>query len=657
MDCNLFFYRLALFLTFITTLFATVFVSLKGKRNAPTFYFVIFSLATAGWSITQFRLSYSTDSESALFYARLYHIIGPFIYCSFLPFVHTYIGLKNKRKITFLSYSVAALCLALVPFITKVKIQSYIGYINVPNVFLTLCYTLISLIVIYALYELKQSYKKTTSIKSKQLKFIFWSTLIGFISGSSNLLYPYHPIPIIQPFILFGLPIYVFIMTYAILKYKIMDINVVIKKAAIYGILYMFSLGIFFTLILLFGQWLILGNLDREAIFISIFAVIIVVSIINPLDKILTKITIKFLFRKKYVYQRALQEASTGMMRIRDLDKLTAFIISIITKTTGVKSANLYLLDEPTPGLSSLFQELTQFKKPLVGERLDTVSIPIVFKDKLTGILQLNEKTSGDIYTQEDLDLFSTLCAQAAIAIENAKAYRELVKTKEKLFEAEKFAAIGQLAGGIAHEIKNPLVAIKTFTEYMNRKFGDPEFRKKFQRIVGSEVDRINYIVEQLVSYANPKQTIPEPTSLHSVIDETIFLIEEEAKKNDIQITKQYSPLNLLLNIDPKQLKQILLNLFLNSIQAMEDKKIGPKELTIATDKQDKSLIIKISDTGKGIPPAQLPRIFEPFFTTKESGTGLGLAMSKNIVDNYHGEIRVESETGVGTTFILNFPI
>lgn len=224
---------------------------------------------------------------------------------------------------------------------------------------------------------------------------------------------------------------------------------------------------------------------------------------------------------------------------------------------------------------------------------------------------------------------------------------RENVHLMDELQRSEKMRAVGTLAAGLAHEIKNPLTSIKTFTEFLDEKYADKEFREKFKRIVGTEVERINSIVQQLLDFAKPRPLSLKDTDVHNILDDTLNFLNNELIKKRINLIKEYNQKTIIINADPNQLRQVFLNIALNAIDAM---KHGGK-LSISTRANDGGISIRISDTGCGISRQDLHHIFDPFYSTKDSGSGLGLSIVHNIIQEHKGRISVESETGKGTTF------
>lgn len=232
----------------------------------------------------------------------------------------------------------------------------------------------------------------------------------------------------------------------------------------------------------------------------------------------------------------------------------------------------------------------------------------------------------------------------------------ELAEQREQLLtevrKGDQMKAVATLAAGLAHEIKNPLASIKTFTEYLATRHNDPEFREKFQKIVGGEVERINLIVQQLLEFAKPVPPKLQPLEISRTVDETLEFLNNEFVERHVEVSRRYETRERILG-DPQQLKQVFLNLFLNSLQAMN----GLGQLEVKTALRGSELEVSIADNGAGIAPKDLPHIFEPFYTTKPTGTGLGLAVVQGIIKEHGGRIALESHPGQGTTMRLFLPI
>ena len=227
----------------------------------------------------------------------------------------------------------------------------------------------------------------------------------------------------------------------------------------------------------------------------------------------------------------------------------------------------------------------------------------------------------------------------------------ENIKLRDELQKTEKMKAIGTLAAGMAHEIKNPLTSIKTFTEYLNKKKNEPGFIEKYEHLIGKEVDRINYIVTELLEFSKPTDLKLQKTNINALLDETLDLLSNDFISKNIKVEKKYTDIPHI-KVDPNQMKQVFLNLFLNAKDAMPD----GGTLSITTTTVDSNFIISIYDSGKGISKEDLKHIFDPFFTKKDGGTGLGLSVVHGIMEKHGGKIGVKSELKNGTEITIQLP-
>jgi len=223
---------------------------------------------------------------------------------------------------------------------------------------------------------------------------------------------------------------------------------------------------------------------------------------------------------------------------------------------------------------------------------------------------------------------------------------------------AERLASFGALVSGIAHEIKNPLVAIKTFAELLPERFSDTDFRDDFSKVVRTEIDRIDGLVGRLRSLAAPMPHAVAATDLREPISDTLLLLRGQFEYSRIAVERNLGSTQALVAIDPAQTKQIFLNLFLNAIEAMTSG--GRLTVNLKRVKHEGAAWVQVAiiDTGSGIPELIRAKVFEPFFTTKTRGSGLGLAICRSIADAQKGVVRVETTPGSsGTTVVVEFPV
>jgi signal transduction histidine kinase len=273
-------------------------------------------------------------------------------------------------------------------------------------------------------------------------------------------------------------------------------------------------------------------------------------------------------------------------------------------------------------------------------------------------MINLSHKFTKDIYSREDIELLSTLANQTAIAIENARLYEDLKRSKSYIRRADRLASLGTLTAGLAHEIRNPLVAIKTFTHLLPERIDDQEFRDKFLHIASGEVDRISSLVTELLDFARTSDPKLEMENINIILDGMILLVSTEANKKQINVIKTYDSNLPSVQIDREQMKQVFLNILLNAIEATPEKgKIIVGTRAFLKPGGEPYVQIEFTDTGSGIPQDQVEEIFNPFFTTKTTGSGLGLSISNQIVQDHKGYIDVESQVGKGSSFFINLPV
>ena len=297
-------------------------------------------------------------------------------------------------------------------------------------------------------------------------------------------------------------------------------------------------------------------------------------------------------------------------------------------------------------------------------------AMPIKVSGALTGVLLVVDPGEGGIGPQEPPGSFQEACLSLlapylSILLANIRIreemkemrghYEEIIVQKET---AEKLASLGTIAAGLAHEIKNPLVSIKTLAQLLPERFDDPEFRNHFANIAINEVDRIDSIVSDLLDFAKSSEPKIGPFDMVRVIGDTLLMLFPQLTPKGIIVKKRFAEGLPLIPGDHFQLKQVLLNLFINSMESMpHGGKITVDVLTGEDVIHRNRLIVKVMDTGTGVREEDKIHLFEPFFTTKGAGTGLGLSICRKIIEKHNGEITIESVYNQGTTVTLTLPL
>jgi signal transduction histidine kinase len=324
--------------------------------------------------------------------------------------------------------------------------------------------------------------------------------------------------------------------------------------------------------------------------------------------------------------------------------------------------------------LNRLFDEMhaVTIKAVVISMAIFLVGLLVIFiitsrflKPIETLTLAANRIEEGDLQYRVNIvrdDEVGTLAAGFdRMADRLMQRERELKQSQITLRRADRLSSLGLLTAGLAHEIRNPLVAIRTFTQLLPERYDDPEFRNGFQGLALKEVDRICGLINDLLSFARPSKPNVAPENISDVVENIARILETQAKEKNAEITREFDLSLPKVWIDKEQMKQVFMNLILNAIQAMNDG--GSIVISTRISARSNAELIKeyvqvgIRDTGVGIPEENLEHIFDPFFTSKDEGSGLGLAVSHQIVQEHGGFLTVESTVGKGTVFFVHVPV
>ncbi|PYM55522.1 MAG: hypothetical protein DMD79_22835, partial [Candidatus Rokuibacteriota bacterium] len=340
--------------------------------------------------------------------------------------------------------------------------------------------------------------------------------------------------------------------------------------------------------------------------------------------------------------ERVLAYMDSGVIAVREDGVVTTFNPAA-ERITGLPAGDV--LGQPLRRLDGAVQ--TVLRDGLAGQREWETEIAVSHAEGR--ILPLVVHTTA-LHDHEGR-------VNGAIAVLND--HSRLKALEEEKRRADRLAAMGAMATGIAHEIRNPLVAIKTFAELLPERSDDEEFKSTFAKVAVKEIHRIEKLLGRLRALAVPAAFNLHPVDLQVPIAETLDLLRGEADRRRVRLVVEIEPDLPPIMGEPDQLKQLFLNLFLNALDVMASG--GTLSVSVRADRErpDRGLVtVRVTDTGPGIPREQLTRVFEPFFTTKSSGTGLGLAICRSIADAHRAALWAEAgPAGVGTAFVVQLPV
>jgi len=699
---------------------------LKGKKNPTTLSFAGICFIGAVINIDVALVPLIVDKSIALKIDRLIYLVFVFILPIYIKFVHSFLGISQRRWLEYLAYLMSLIFLLFTQ--TDLFISGFNEYSFGTIAKAGLVYHIFSIIgiftVLYCVLTLFIHTKKANDNHQKnRIKYV----LAGM--GLSTILISLNYLPVsgfnVYPMGNFSF-IPAIILAFGVLKYDLLNIGTVIRKGTVYFSLTAILTVFYIFMIYLFNVLFMWSGYSNPVVLSFVLALLIVL-LFSPIKIKVQECIDKLFFRGKYDYQKTLKEISGKMTSLLKIDEITSFLLYSISEALQVSSVVLLIYkdekeyfqsysyqNEPPTGIEKNHPIVKFFKKnrkPLSKSLIDRISIPeedknsiinilntsktslvipMISRERLTGMITLGEKKSEELFVHEDLELLATVANQSAIAIENARNYEKLEslnidleskveertadlkqtleekdKTQKQLIQSESLAAIGQLVAGTAHELNNPLSSasslIQTSIESMdkleeknddeNEIIDDLEFSLK-------ELKRARDIVKSLLDLSRQTQTYVEPVNINVVIDDALRVLYNQYKYLSISIKKDYDEALPEIEGNFANLGQVFINIIKNAIQALPE---GKGEISLITHykKETNSVIIECRDTGNGIPHEIIKDIFKPFFTTKGvgKGTGLGLYISHEIIKKHGGDIYIKSETGKGSTLKIVLPL
>lgn len=704
-------------IAFVTCVILATFVYFKNPRSNINKSFAILTFLIGIWTLFSVVTALAKTDIEAIFFARLVYIAAVLVPPTFLFFVFSLIGTshikkeKNRLRIFYLSSGIFLILLFSPSFIEDVK-STGLTFAIVPGPIYHLFFLFFALAIIFGYIKIFIKYKETTGLKKNQLIYVLIAFIFAGVAGFIHFISAYGVKEILPHDFLVIL--FTALVAYSIVKYRAMDVNLAIKRTMVYSLSSGLLTGFFIVLVLMITKLLsIFANVDSFTV--SIFAALVIAMLFNPLRNKMQILVDKLFYKKTYDYYATIREVSQNLASMFDVRKIYCFVGDIIFTTLGLK--NIYLLTAvPGGGYEVVYyrvfgedrdkkklqagdivanlpakkefridensqivkflktsddviirDELQRIREDFGQETADNITntlktfsgeavMRILIDNRLEVLLILGEKLSGDIFTDEDVNLLGTISNEATIALKNAWLYKEKVSS-------ERLASVGMMSGTFAHEIRNPLTSIKIFAQLIPEKYSDPDFRESFSKIVTSEIARIDGLIKDLMDFSsgkasqyadNDKVDLNALVDLTALVDEILEYIKGRLKleKKDICVEKDYGKIKINMAGDSEKLKQAFVNIINNSCHAMNGKGV----LRVSINPNGQNVEVKIADSGNGISPEDITRIFDPFYTTKAAGigVGLGLAISKKIIDDHGGSIAVESVLSKGTAFTIS---
>jgi len=293
-------------------------------------------------------------------------------------------------------------------------------------------------------------------------------------------------------------------------------------------------------------------------------------------------------------------------------------------------------------------------------------AVPLKIKGQIIGVLTVSDDKDGRAFRSDDVRLLELLAPQVAVFIRNARLYQELQKrmaeqktTEQQLIRSARLAAVGEMAAGVAHELNNPLTTASGFVELLLDELPDDLPQRADLELVLREAKRARNVVRNLLNFSRPSENVRVHVDINELISEVLTLVQHLVRTSGVELRIQFWDDLQPVLADPNQIKQVLLNLIHNALQAMPHSGVLTVQTRPKRRRRKRWLTVSVEDNGVGIPQENLARIFEPFFSTRPvgSGTGLGLSVSYGIIKEHGGFIEVESTPGEGSCFTIWLPV
>lgn len=671
-------------------------IQIRGRRSELHTYFVVLNYVLAAWNLCSFLFQVTGGLmwfRASLFAALIIPWAG-------LRFFQTFLGEASilARRATHVTAVLSGL---LTPVIASpLYDNSYV------HVFLLVYVFVILYLCMFFIY------RRLRAAQSRVERGRLWYLVIGGLVAITFSLTDYLPkLDVFFPTVgnVFTV-IFMYFLSQILVQYRLLDLNELFGKIAVLGLLGTLLAAIYGLLIFL------VGDQPGLLFFTSLVASFVVLILFEPLKSLVEEKIVRYSLREHFEFERQLASLRREMANVLELSRLVELIFERFENSRRITHASLYLLEDaahaykcighvgpaPEPTLDgiqsralidtlregspiireSIHDELLELKQVVAEEEkpseeitlryeqlesiLDSmemlkagVVLPILSESRLIGLLGIWDERVAEAFSKEEIRSAAQVASQVAIVIENSRMV-------EKLRERDRLAAIGEMSAGLAHEIRNPLGAIKGAAQLL----ADPELveddeLEEFLGIIIEEVDRLNNVVSQFLDYARPDRTAFEALDLNTCIERTVSLMKQEAEDHEVAIELELSTELPEVSGDMQRLTQVFLNLGLNAVQAMEPGGTLSISTSIVTRKEpglggtlSRDVVqARFADSGKGMSPEELQNIFIPFFTTKQDGTGLGLPICQRIIKSLGGAIEVSSQQGEGTIFHVYLPI
>jgi signal transduction histidine kinase len=515
--------------------------------------------------------------------------------------------------------------------------------------------------------------------------------------------------------------LFMFFLSQTLQRHRLLDLHELLGKIVVAVVVALVFVAVYFGLV----SWV--GDRPELFFFNTLVASFVIISLYEPMRDKVEELVVVTLFRERYELVRQLEALRDRIATVIDPPRLATVLLDGLADTRRVTHASLWLVADDRPGYRlldsrgpppapflepatarAILAPAATGQKAVLRENLDRriaelrglvppeggargapgaaeelkrlgdaregmatmkagICIPLTAGDRVIGFLACGDERVPEAFASNEIAALLEVATRAALVIENSKLYQQMK-------ERDRLAALGEMAAGLAHEIRNPLAAIQGAIQLlvperdvdgkMRRAPDDPEQAREFLGIIADEVRRLNSVVSQFLAYSRPAAAHLAPGDVNEILERTLKLLGNDIPTSTALEIELERPLPRV-SCDPEQLRQVFLNLALNAVQAMPrggrlaiSTRLARDELAVWREapRRSDAVEIRFRDTGPGVPEEAREHIFVPFYTTKEKGTGLGLAICQRIVKAHGGSIAVRSAPDQGAEFVISLP-
>ena len=698
------FYALSGLLNGVAATVLGIFVFSKAPGNPKNRIYGFYCLSLAVWSYFYFAWQEAGSPDRALLFVRLLMAGAILIPATYLHHVLSLLDLSEKhRALVRAGYAISAFFLLtdMTPlFIAGVRPAMDFPYWPKPGILFHPYLIWFAASVVYGTYLTAAAWNNATGLRRIQYSYLTVASIIGYGGGATN--FPLWYGIQIPPNGTILITLYISIVAFTMLRYRLLELSIAVEKALTSLLLILLVMLPAYP-ILLMTQKAYFGTVSYQFSFVLLLMLSLLVVGAYQMRQHAQRAIAQTFFTSRYKVHDTLSEFSKALVTNLDLKSLTEEIVRTLVRVIGIQTASLYVRNKEKEVFElvcshgrrmdnaksiSLQTQLRHYLERhggiVVREELQQVlprtnrtesvleameimnsevCIPFINKESLIGFCNLGARSNFRMFSQKDLALLDTLARNAAIALDNALLYEDLRTQRALMQRTDRLRSLETIAGGFAHEIRNPLTSIKTFVQLTPSRKDDPEFINSFNPVVLEDIARIERLIQEIFDYAKYMEPHFKEENVNEVVESCLYFIEVKARDRSVKVEKQFAPDLPPVMLDRQQIKQVLMNLFLNALDAIGDTggRLIVRTHRLAKDTGAPWVQIAVADTGCGIAPGDLEQIFDPFYTTKHAseereGTGLGLTIVHQIVEEHGGTIEVQSEAGRGTTFFVNLP-